>query len=167
METLLEKLEKILKSELDEHITFLDTARAFNHAIKEEDLGKIEQQRLVQDETVCRIEKLEDQRMECCTELAQSLGIGSRPFRLAQLLEKLPEHWRSRLEDIRRTLRNKVNELSKMNISNRILLEEGLRMVEHTFSSIRKCGSSRYAAYGQRGQVTGGTGPRTIFNQTV
>ena len=166
MEEVIERLEAVLKSELETHSSLLASAQEFNGALREENVAKIDRQRTAHDDMICRIEKLEEQRSECCSTLARSLGIGGKPLRMSMLLEKLPPRWRERLSSVQRSLREKVNELSKINLANRILLEEGLRMAEHTFSMVRQAGP-KYTAYGTRGQSVSGPAVRTIVNRTI
>ena len=166
MEEVLEKLERVLTTELEMHTSLLASAQEFNTAIKEEDLEKIDRQRAIHDETICRIEKLEEQRNECCSVLARSLGIVKKPLRMTMLLEKVPQQWKERLGSIQRQLKEKINELSNIGISNRILLEEGLRMVGHTFSMMQEAGS-KYTAYGTRGQSVSGPALQSLINRTI
>ena len=162
----LEKLESILKSELDVHVSFLVSALELNRVLREEDLVKIDRQRHVQDETVCRIEKLEEQRREYCAAIAQSLGIAKRPVKMAMLIEKLPQQWRDRLGALQRALREKISELSKISVSNRLLLEEGLRIADNTIAMVRKVGR-KYGAYGHYGQTLSSPLTTSIINRTV
>ncbi|MBN1575570.1 MAG: flagellar protein FlgN [Chitinispirillaceae bacterium] len=166
MENVLEKLEQVLTLELDVHTTLLASAHEFNSALKEENIDKIDRQRAIHDETICRIEKLEDQRISCCTSLARSLGIVKKPLRLAMLLEKMEQPWRERLEAVQQSLKEKINELSNIGNSNRILLEEGLRMVGQTFSMMQQAGR-KYTAYGKRGQSVTGPARQSLINRTV
>ncbi|MBN1306374.1 MAG: flagellar export chaperone FlgN [Chitinispirillaceae bacterium] len=166
MENNLEKLEKVLISELDAHTSLLRSGYEFNIAIREENIDKIDRQRAIQDETICRIEKLEEQRVACCTLLARSLGIVKKPLRLAMLFEKMERPWRERLETVQQSLKEKINELSNISGSNRILIEEGLRMVGKTFSLLQQAGR-KYAAYGERGQSVTGPARQPFINRTV
>jgi hypothetical protein len=166
MNTLLEKLETVLKSELEVHGAFLASTRELNNALKEENLVKIDHQRHMQDESICRIEKLEEQRSEYCTELARSLGISRRPVKMTMLLEKLPQQWRDRLGSIHMMLRDRLTELSRISVSNRILLEEGMRIAGNTISLIRNAGK-KYGAYGHYGQQVAVPLTTTLFNKTV
>ena len=166
MNTILERLEQVLKAELDTHSALVVTARAFNQALKEENIESIQQHRAAHDEALCKIEKLEEQRIECCSVLAQSFGFSKKQLKLAQLLDKIPEAWRARLSAVRQALKSKITELSKLTISNRILLEEGLRIIEHTFSLVQQ-GSNKYAGYGKRGQSMVGPPLDSLINRTA
>ncbi len=166
MESLLEELEGVLKDELDIHDSLLESANSFNAAIREEDLNKIDCQRAIHDKIACRLEKLEEQRTECCLSLAGKLGIEKRPLKMAMLIEKVPFQWKERLGLLHQKLKEKVKDLNKISISNRLLLEEGLRMVEHTFSMMN-CAGSRYMAYGSRGQTVASAATKNLFNKTI
>lgn len=166
MKTILEKLETVMKSELDIHITLVTSAHEFNGALKGDDLAGVDRQRQVYDESVCRIEKCEAQRTECCIAIAKSLGVVRRPLKMGMLLEKLPPMWRDRLGGLQRALHEKLTELFKVNVANRILLEEGIRMADHTIAMVRKAGK-KYGAYGHYGQMVASPVTMTIINRTV
>lgn len=167
MENVLEKLEHVLTSELEVHNDFLASALEFNRAIKEQNLSDIDRQRAVHDDTICRIEKLENERITCCTVLARSLGVVRQPLKFAMLLEKLPPQWRNRFTTLQQMLKSKISELSKISTSNRILLEEGLRVAGATFSFVQQSAGNRYAAYGKHGRTVAGPGLQSIINRTI
>jgi hypothetical protein len=166
MKELFEKLERILKNELDVHHTFVTTAQVFNSAVREDNIGEIDRQRTAQDETICRIEKLEEERILCCSNLAARMGITRKPVKIALLIGKMPAEWRDRIAEVHRALKQKLMELSKITVSNRILLEEGLKVVTHTFSLIQQ-GEKRYAVYEQRGRTAPAGTLQSIINRTV
>ncbi|MBN1756941.1 MAG: flagellar export chaperone FlgN [Chitinispirillaceae bacterium] len=167
MKNTLEQLEQVLASELNVHEEFLVSARQFNKAIREQDLDAIDRERAVHDATVCRIEKLEVERMSYCRVLAQSLGIKRDPVKLGMLLEKIPPQWRDRLSMLQEALKKTISELSKISTSNRILLEEGLRVVHATCSFVRQSAGSRYAPYGKHGRPVDGPVFQTMINKTA
>jgi hypothetical protein len=165
MNNVLEKLEQILSVEIEVHDIFLAAAHEFNAAIKNQNLADIDRQRAIHDETICRIEQLENERISCCTVLAGSLGIVKKPLKLGMLLEKVPQQWRNRLGSLQMALKSKIGELSKISTSNRILLEEGLRVVGSTFSFVQQAAGSRYAAYGKHGRSVAGPALQSMVNR--
>ena len=167
MQNVLEKLEQVLTSELEVHEEFLASSREFNRVIRDEDLDGIDRQRTVQDETVCRIEKLEKERRSCCTVLARSFGIAREPLKMSMLLEKVPSQWRDRLNSLQETLKGTVREVTKISTSNRILLEEGLRVVQSTYAYVQQAAGSRYAPYGQHGRTVSKPLLQSIINKTA
>jgi hypothetical protein len=167
MENVLEKLEQVLHSECTVHDEFLGSAQEFNKVIREQDLAAIDRQRAVHDATICRIEKLESERIACCRVLAGSLGINREPLKMSMLLEKIPTRWRERLHTLQETLKLKIAELSQISTSNRILLEEGLRVVQTTYSYVQQAVGNRYAPYGKHGRTIISAAPQNIINRTA
>ena len=167
MQTVLEKLEQVMQSELAVHDDLLASSREFNRAIRENDIENIDRQRSVQDATICRIEKLESERRSCCAVLAQSYGIVKQPLKLAMLIEKVPKQWCDRLGELQRALKDRLAELAKISASNRILLEEGMRMVQATFGFVRQAAAGRYCAYGKHGRTVAGPAVQSIINRTI
>lgn len=166
MKDTFETLEQVLKSELESHTALLATAMEFNRAIKEENMDSINRERTVHDEVICRIERLEEQRIACFGTLARSLGVAGKQVRLAKLLEKAPPEWHERLCAIQKLLRDKMTEVSRITISNRILLEEGLKVVANTFSMLRGAGG-KYSCYGNRGESVSRSAFNSLINKTV
>jgi hypothetical protein len=166
MEKLLEKLETVLQSEVNVHTTMIDSSKKINMALRTGDIETVDRQRIAHDEAVCRIEHLETERVDCCTTAADVLGIVKKPLRLSMLFEKIPEEWKWRLEKVQCTLKTRIKELIKLNISNRILLEEGLNVIGNTFSMFQKAGK-KYAGYGKLGQTMAPSAPRSIINRIV
>jgi hypothetical protein len=166
MESTLEKLEQVLAGELDAHETMLVSASTFNSALRKEDVATIDRQRVIHDETISRIEKLEEQRIACCELLARSLGAATTPLSFSMLLEQVPPAWRRRFEVLRSALKDKIAEIARISTSNRILLEEGLRVADATVALLTG-GSRGYGGYGKRGQVLQGPVVQSLFNRTV
>jgi hypothetical protein len=83
MNELLEKLEKVLLSEVDIHTAMVTSSRDFNNAIKEGNVENIKHQQSLHDEAICKIERLEEQRIGYCSKAAEILGITRKPLRLA------------------------------------------------------------------------------------
>jgi len=166
MKDTFETLEQVLKSELESHTELLATALEFNRAIREEDMDRIDRERTTHDEVICRIERLEEQRIACFATLARSLGVAGKNLRLAKLLEKAPPQWRERLCAIQKLLRDKMDEVSRITISNRIFLEEGLKVVANTFVMLREA-SGKYPCYGNRGESVSGPAFNSFINKTV
>jgi len=165
MENLLEKIEDVLIAEVEVHTSMISSSHQFNEAIKSGEHESINKQRIVNDDAVCTLEKLEEKRTDYCSEAAGRLGIFRKPLKLSMLLEKIPAEWKKRLEHQQQVLKLKIAELTSINTSNRILLEEGLKVIGATFTCIKKT-ESRFAGYGNRGQ-TMPSSLISIINRTV
>lgn len=166
MENLLEKIEDVLEKEIDMHDRLIGSSQGMNKALRDGDVSAIDKERALHDEAFCNVEKLESQRQEICMEAAAALGIERANIKMPLLLDKIPASWRERLGALQQNLKGKIAELSSLTVSNRILIEEGLRMISNTFSIIRQA-ERRFDAYGTRGQSLAGSSMRSVINRTM
>lgn len=166
MEKSLEELESIMNQEIDLHNTLLDVAREFNIAIKENDLEQIRKKTTEQDEHICSIERLEDSRQECCKSLSGKLNLTSKDVKLNHIIEILPSAWKNRLSQIHISLKSIINELTSINTSNRILLEEAERIVEKTFNYFTQPQKTN-SAYSNQGKIPAQKRNEFIFYNNV
>lgn len=166
MEKLLEKLELILKSECDLHEELLGTANLFNDAIKKNDLAAIQKFTTQHDEQVYQIAKLEEQRIECATNLARELSLSVETPKMAAVLEKVPPEWHQRLSTVQSKLKEQISELTRINTSNRILLEESLHFINSNIVMFQKS-SIRNNNYGDNGKHANISAGRNLINRVV
>lgn len=136
MEKNLEELESIMKQEIDLHNSLLAVVKEFNTAIKENDLEMIRKKTFEQDEHICTIERLEDSRQECCKSLSGKLNLTTTTVKLNHLIDFLPLSWKTRLSQVHSSLKSIISELTSINTSNRILLEEADRIIGKTLTYI-------------------------------
>jgi flagellar biosynthesis/type III secretory pathway chaperone len=156
MDQLLDSLTTILENEVQLHDDLIRSAGNINKTIRESDLDGLQKNTTQYDEQICVLEKLEEKRLEHCRQLGRNAGMEEERIRQAvplnALMEHLPQENRLKLETIRAHLRSKMQELSKVNTSNKILIEESLSAITSTFSIIRKS-AERFAGYGQKGNM--------------
>jgi flagellar biosynthesis/type III secretory pathway chaperone len=164
MEKSFEMLEQILNRELDIHVELLKNGYEFNSAIKNNDLGAMQQHTAIHDEMICQIEKLEEQRLDCSQILSILLGLETPAAKISNLLEQMPPVWQSRLSKVQKILKEKIFELSKINKSNQILLEEAILIINGTFALLQKP-SVKYAQYGKKGAATNRTASLSLINR--
>lgn len=164
MEELLEKLESILNKELSTHESLLQTANLFNKAIRESDIAALQQYTTIHDEQSFKIEKLEEQRIDCSNTIALKLGIKSESPKLSMVLEKVSVHWAEKLKKIQCSLKAVLHELSKINASNKILLEEGLKYINTTVKMMQKP-EPKFSQYGIRGASSNPSPGRNFINR--
>jgi hypothetical protein len=162
-----EELEKILGKEFEAHEQLLTAATQVNSAIKGSDLATLQNRTSHLDTKVALIEQLEEQRADCCRALSRSLGIDRTPVRLKALIEKAPPRFRDTLSRLHASLKSVLEKVSNINVSNRVLLEEGLEIVRGRFSLIATP-DERFTQYRQGGRVSGSSAMLHPFiNQTV
>jgi len=165
MDALLEKVEKVLAAEVDIHNEIIKSSLEFNAAIKSGETEAIDRQRNAHDAALCTLERLEEERVATCSDVASALGISRSPLKLSMLMERISTEWKVRLEKQQLLLRGKLAELTSITTSNRILLEEGLKFISATFDCVKKSGN-RFSGYGKRGQ-TMSSSLMSIINRTA
>jgi flagellar biosynthesis/type III secretory pathway chaperone len=166
MEKSLQELEHILSREVEIHSSMVETAEAFNKAIKENDLTALQQHSSEQEKQIYQIEKLEEQRVECFKTISSFLGLPAAVSKLHQIIEKLPEQWRQKFSSIHTSLKQKINDLSKLNTSNQILIEEAIGFIGNTFSFLQQA-NGKFAQYGIKGRTAGTPSTSTLINKTA
>jgi hypothetical protein len=144
------ELETILAKECEAHEQMFQATQAVNNAIRESDLPTLQKHTAYLDGKVCQVEQLEERRRDCCGALARGLGLGRMPVRLAALIEKAPAAIAGKLAGLHASLRNALEKIAKANVSNRILIEEGLQLVRGRLDLVAQA-AGRFDHYGQRG----------------
>lgn len=162
-----EELETILTRECEAHEGLFRAASEVNKAIRESDLGALQERSSRLDGQVVAIERLEERRGECCAVLSKNLDIDRSPVKLATLCEKAPQHFRDRLSKLHVALKQIVARIATINVSNTVLLEEGLELVRGRMSLFANP-SNRFAQYRNGGRMRTSSAPLHPFiNQTI
>ncbi|MCU0608634.1 MAG: flagellar protein FlgN [Chitinispirillaceae bacterium] len=161
------ELETILERETEAHEQMFNAAIQVNSAIKQKDLPAIQKQTASLDEHVVQIEKLEERRKECCASLSGGLGLNRESVRLATLIGKAPQACRDKLAQLQASLKSAVERIAKITVSNRILIEEGLLLVQGQFGIIMQSGSpfTNYRQYGNKAMSS--LPCQSIINRTI
>jgi hypothetical protein len=163
-----QELEAILAKEYEAHEQLLTAVASVNSAIKGSDLAALQGHTGRLDEQIFQIGRLEEQRQECCSALARTLGLAAQgTVKLAALVEKAPEALREKLAALHGLLKKAVATISRINISNRILLEEGLQLVRGRITVMTQP-SEQFAQYRSRGNRAAAALPhRSLINRTI
>ncbi len=165
MEKLLEQLVDILKNESDLHQDLLKTADTLNEAIKTKNLESIMNCTSTQDEQVYQIAMLEEKRIECTCKIADLLELKEEIPKMDSLLQRVSQKWRTSLSALQLKLREQIRELSKINTSNRILLEEGISFINSNIMMFQS--SPRTHQYGGKGKSAVIAPSRNLINKVV
>ncbi len=162
MKTLANDLEKILENELELHERLLDAGRSMNAAIKAEKINEVQAANRRFDEYTCQIEAAEEKRLAISEKIALHFGLKKR-LNLASTMELFPAKERQRLAETGKRLRAVINQLHRINASNRILLEESLYTIAKTFEFI-SAASQQFKGYKRLGISDSSKINRTIIN---
>lgn len=164
MERIYEELEKNLAQELKIHDSLLAAAHSFNAAIKADDLDAIEKYTRVYDEHVCQIERLEEKRVQLCNDLSENNTLTAKPVKLDKVLDNAPLNLQKRILELRTSLKEKIKLLSRINISNQILIQEAIDLISSTFTIISNAGN-RLSPYNGKGKESANMSTQCIINQ--
>lgn len=167
MEQDFDKLEAVLCNEINTHEALIEIAGTINTAIHENNLAALQQNTARYDQQIGVLEKFEAYRLECCTELAKSMGIGEKRIHMSAILVKSPKAKRQQLETKRRALKGKIGQLKNINLSNTILLDELIKVIAGMFTIYQKS-SNRLNGYRHKGDLAASSQVRrNIFNQVI
>ena len=162
-----EELESILGKEFEAHEQLLSAATQVNDAIKASDIPALQKRSSHLDNQISTIEQIERLRGDCCDTLSRALGIERASVKLATLIEKAPARFREKLSSLHQALKKLIGNVSTINVSNRVLLEEGLELVRGRIAIIANP-VDRFAQYRQGGVLKpANTQLHPFINQTV
>lgn len=162
-----EELTGILRAECAVHERLIETARLMNAALRREDPAEVRKLSTRYDAQTAEVEVLEEKRLAACDALTVTLGLGGRHANLAMLTDALPPELRPPLEEVRARLRENLRDLSKINVSNQILLQESLENISRTIRAITAAGPNKYAPYKREGSKSTDVVRRNIVNRTA
>lgn len=166
MENILEKLDLILNKEEESHLSLLKLAKELNKALRENNIEEIDRLRKLYDESVYHIEKLEEQRVSYCATLKELLGIKTTHLNISTLINFIPEKWKQKLSHFQNRMKKILEELSSITISNKILIEESIKVMNSSILNIYKF-KSKYSCYKRSGKQEKNYSFNGILNKTV
>jgi hypothetical protein len=166
MDKLYNELERILNCELELHNSVVDTATLFNTSIRNDNLPDIQTYSSLHDEQICKIDKLEEQRIEFSILISSKLGLKTKLPKLAVLIEHAPKEYKEQLSQVHVKLKKKVSELSKITISNQLLLENAMNFIDCTLAFIRKS-QLKFEPYGSKKKTGQSFQTYSLINRTV
>jgi hypothetical protein len=162
-----EELASILDKEFEAHEQLLSAATQVNDAIKGSDIATLQKRSSYLDKQVTMIEQIEQLRSDCCNALSRALGIERASVKLAALIEKAPARLHEKLSSLHRALKKLIGAISTINVSNRVLLEEGLELIHGRITIIANP-ADRFAQYRPSGRIRSTNAQLHPFiNQTV
>jgi FlgN protein len=165
MNNLIEQLAMVLEKELDMHRLLIVAAHDMNAAVKSSAVEKVQAAARRYDCCITSIADMEEKRLELGDEICRGT-LGSIPHAsLLRVIEQAPPAWKNTIADLRRRLKAEINELSKINYANQVLLTESLRSIQKTFEMITTVRSSRLNGYKKQGEKDNPRSTMTIVNK--
>jgi hypothetical protein len=157
LDTILEELYEVLSRQARTQEDLLSTAGSMAESIRGRDIEGIQRLTAVYDDQIGAAEMLEEKRLSLCERIGRIVLPGGAAS-LGEIARKAGSPWTERLLAIRESLKKTMGRLSRLNHSNRIMLEEALhglgRSMELMFEAPQKQGmyqkGGRFAAGGPR-----------------
>jgi ribosomal protein L17 len=163
----LEQLILILEKELDAHKHLITTAHDMNQAVKGSALDRIQAASRKYDDCICSIADLEEKRLELCDAICNTATTTAPHASLLRVIDHIPAEHKRTVTDLRNKLRSEINDLSKINYANQVLLTESLDTIQKTFEMIATERSSRLGGYKKQGKKETPRATMSLINTTV
>lgn len=162
------KMVALLNELLKLHRALYDCACRLNGAIKSKQTAAVHRLVTEYDQAVFAIQELEEKRLVLCDSVGKDLGINSRHCSISAIVTAMPKAMpaaeQSELLQLRDSLKSVLNELHKINCSNKILLEEELVMIAQTMELVTKT-DTKFCNYRSAGHKAPQPTTRTLFNK--
>lgn len=163
MEQMVTELTSILKDEEHIHEALVRTAQEMNRSLKKKDIEAIPELTARYDDCAAHIEELEEKRLAVCDQIAACTGKPNGHPSLATIASLIPEEKRTPLAKLHESLKTKISELSKLNVSNQILLQESLSGVRMSFEVLTQS-EKAHAGYRSSGNKEKTPAARHLVN---
>jgi hypothetical protein len=160
----IDELITVLTKEVEAHRLLIAAASGMNAALRKGDLAAVQTAGRQYDECICRIQEMEEKRLELCDGICNRTDTAAGHASLLAAIDAADPGCKNRLIDLRLQLREAVNDLSKVNYSNQVLCQESLVSIAKTFEMMATQETTRYSGYKKQGTRDVVRGSRRIIN---
>jgi FlgN protein len=165
MNNLIEQLITVLEKELEMHRLLIAAAHEMHDAIINSTVEKVQAASRRYDCCITSIADMEEKRLELGDAICRST-LGNLPHAsLLKVIDTAPPEWKNIITGLRVKLKAEINDLSKINYANQVLLTESLRAIQKTFEMIMTVRSSRLSGYKKHGKKDIPRSTLTIVNR--
>ncbi len=145
-----EQLIVVLIKELEMHGLLIAAAQEMNTSVKTNSLEGVQASCRKYDELTCTIASLEEKRLFHSDTICNTSGI--RHVNLLSVISHVAEPYKKRIIDLRMQIKEAIDELSKINFSNEILLKESLLNFHKTYEMLALYEETKLAGYKKHGK---------------
>jgi hypothetical protein len=165
MNNLIEQLVSVLEKELEMHRLLIAAARDMNDAVKNSVIETIQSAARRYDCCITTIAEMEEKRLELGDAICRGT-LGNLPHAsLLKVIDTAPPQWKKTIAGLRGKLKDEINDLSKINYANQVLLTESLHAIQKTFEMIATQWNSRSGGYKKQGKKAEPRSTMTIVNK--
>jgi ACT domain-containing protein len=148
----IEQLVAVLEKELEVHRALIAAAREMNDAVKTGAIDKIQAAAHRYDDCITNIADMEEKRLDLSDAICRGT-LGNLPHAsLLRVINTVPVEWKKTIAGLREKLKTEINDLSKINYANQVLLTESLHSIQKTFDLITAARASRLGGYRKQGK---------------
>jgi ribosomal protein L17 len=136
-----------------------------NDAVKKSAIDKVQVAARRYDGCITSIADMEEKRLELSDEICRG-SLGNLPHAtLLRVIDSAPIEWKTIITDLRKKLKTAIDDLSKINYANQVLLTESLHAIQKTFEMIATQWNSRSGGYKKQGKKAEPRSTMTIVNK--
>jgi len=144
----LEALVYILTEQVKEYRSLIELARKKQEALIGNDIKELDKLNKEEQSIIIGVAKLENKRLEIIRSLSEVFGSDISSYTLKEMAELAPEPFQGQLNNVYQELNEVVENLSKINQGNSSLIEQALKIVNFTISTIAQ--SDREVIYPEK-----------------
>jgi flagellar biosynthesis/type III secretory pathway chaperone len=159
-----EELAHVLEKELEFHGLLFAAASGMNRALRNRALEEIRKTSRQYDECTCRIEELEEKRLQLSDLICQDDKQRAPHVNLLSVIERAPATHKNRIAELRLSLKNTIGDLSRVNYSNQVFLQESLRTIAKTFEILTIHETAKLNGYKAHGEKDRSRTSKIIVN---
>lgn len=159
---LVQKLEELAES----HQSLLQAAGSMNAALKSGKVVAVQSITATYDELAGRIAELEEQRLAICDLLAADCTPPRNHISLTAAIDLADIESRQKLRELQGRLKSTIEALQRLNASNAIMLDEGLRTINKRFELVAT-EQKKFTGYQSKGAMEAPTVNRCIINRVA
>jgi hypothetical protein len=164
MNNLIDQLVSVLEKELETHRTLIAAAHDMNDAVKGSTIEKIQSAAHRYDCCITNIADMEEKRLDLSDAICRKTPGNALHASLLRVIEQVPTEWKKTITDLRNKLKIEINDLSKINYANQVLLTESLYSIQKTFEMIASDRGSHSSGYKKQGKKDNPRCTMTIVN---
>lgn len=144
----MEALVYILTEQVKEYRSLIELARKKQEALIGNDIKELDKLNKEEQSIIIGVAKLENKRLEIIRSLSEVFGSDISSYTLKEMAELAPEPFQGQLNNVYQELNEVVENLSKINQGNSSLIEQALKIVNFTISTIAQ--SDREVIYPEK-----------------
>ena len=144
----MEALVSVLKEQVKEYRSLIELAKRKQEVLIGNDIRELDKLNKEEQNIIIGVAKLESKRLEIIKDLSEVFGSAISSYTLKEMAEQAPEPFQGQLNNVCQELNEVVEDLNIINQGNSSLIEQALKIVNFTISTIAQ--SEREVIYPEK-----------------